>query len=94
MLQCYGEPVYCVSKDMLSQCANGKTPIERFMAVVAWNISTLRPLMFGVAPYNPILGETHHVSRGTLNVLLEQVFAIALYFFPFLFTLLWYCTCL
>ena len=66
---------------MLSQCANGKTPIERFMAVVAWNISTLRPLMFGVAPYNPILGETHHVSRGTLNVLLEQVFA-------FLFTLL------
>ncbi|XP_057467098.1 oxysterol-binding protein-related protein 4B-like [Actinidia eriantha] len=73
MLQCYGEPVYCVSKDMLSQCANGKTPIERFMAVVAWNISTLRPLMFGVAPYNPILGETHHVSRGTLNVLLEQV---------------------
>ncbi|PNX56971.1 oxysterol-binding protein-related protein 4B-like, partial [Trifolium pratense] len=29
--------------------------------------------MFGLAPYNPILGETHHVSKGNLNVLLEQV---------------------
>lgn len=47
--------------------------MERFISVVAWSVSTLRPLMFGVAPYNPILGETHHVSRGTLNVLLEQV---------------------
>ncbi|KAL7224838.1 hypothetical protein ACSBR1_026176 [Camellia fascicularis] len=73
MLQCYGESLYCISKDMLSPCANGKTPLDRFISVVAWNISTLRPLMFGVAPYNPILGETHHVSRGTLNVLLEQV---------------------
>lgn len=32
--------------------------------------------MFGVAPYNPILGETHHASRGNLNVLLEQVLYI------------------
>ncbi|THG09653.1 hypothetical protein TEA_014597 [Camellia sinensis var. sinensis] len=73
MLQCYGESLYCISKDMLSPCASGKTPLDRLISVVAWNISTLRPLMFGVAPYNPILGETHHVSRGTLNVLLEQV---------------------
>lgn len=73
MLQLYGEPVYCVSKDTLGQCANGSSPIDRFISVVAWNISTLRPLMFGVSPYNPTLGETHHVSRGTLNVLLEQV---------------------
>ncbi|GMJ07145.1 OSBP(oxysterol binding protein)-related protein 4C [Hibiscus trionum] len=29
--------------------------------------------LFGVAPYNPVLGETHHVSSGTLNVLLEQI---------------------
>ncbi|KVH87439.1 Oxysterol-binding protein [Cynara cardunculus var. scolymus] len=72
-LQCYGESVYCVNSDMLTKCANGETPLERFISVVAWTISTLRPLMFGVAPYNPILGETHHVSRGNLNVLLEQV---------------------
>ncbi|KAM7477770.1 hypothetical protein LguiA_025983 [Lonicera macranthoides] len=72
-LQCYGESVYCVGDDLLSKCANGRTPIERFTSVIAWSISTLRPLMFGVAPYNPILGETHHVSRGSLNVLLEQV---------------------
>ncbi|KAI3775279.1 hypothetical protein L1987_49850 [Smallanthus sonchifolius] len=72
-LQCYGESVYCVNSDILSRCANGETPIERFTSVVAWSISTVRPLMFGVAPYNPILGETHHVSRGNLNVLLEQV---------------------
>ncbi|CAO2841784.1 unnamed protein product [Amaranthus hypochondriacus] len=72
-LQCYGESVYCVKKDMLSKCVNGETAVDRMIAVVAWSISSLRPLMFGVAPYNPILGETHHVSRGTLNVLLEQV---------------------
>ncbi|KAA8522705.1 hypothetical protein F0562_009133 [Nyssa sinensis] len=72
-LQCYGESVYCVSDDILGRCASGESSLERFTSVVAWNISILRPLMFGVAPYNPILGETHHVSRGTLNVLLEQV---------------------
>ncbi|XAR56069.1 hypothetical protein NMG60_11036373 [Bertholletia excelsa] len=73
MLQCYGESVYCTGKDLLSECAKGKSPMERFIGVVAWSISTTRPLMFGVSPYNPILGETHHVSRGSLNVLLEQV---------------------
>nr|XP_043626619.1 oxysterol-binding protein-related protein 4C [Erigeron canadensis] len=72
-LQCYGESVYSVNNDILSRCANGGSSLERFTSVVAWSISTLRPLMFGVAPYNPILGETHHVSRGNLNVLLEQV---------------------
>jgi len=41
--------------------------------VVAWSISTTRPSSFGVAPYTPTLGETHHVSKGNLNVLLEQV---------------------
>ncbi|XP_023757643.1 oxysterol-binding protein-related protein 4C [Lactuca sativa] len=72
-LQCYGESVYCVNNDILTRCANGGSPLERFTSVVAWSISTFRPLMFGVAPYNPVLGETHHVSRGNLNVLLEQV---------------------
>ncbi|KAL8223514.1 hypothetical protein R6Q57_018989 [Mikania cordata] len=72
-LQCYGESVYCVNNDILSRCANGGTALERFTSVVAWSISMYRPLTFGVAPYNPILGETHHVSRGNLNVLLEQV---------------------
>ncbi|CAA2950482.1 oxysterol-binding protein-related protein 4B-like [Olea europaea var. sylvestris] len=72
-LQCYGESVYCTKTDMLSKCNNGETPLDRFISVIAWSISTTRPLIFGVAPYNPILGETHHVSRGTLNVLLEQV---------------------
>ncbi|XP_074280881.1 oxysterol-binding protein-related protein 4B-like isoform X2 [Silene latifolia] len=72
-LQCYGESVYCVNKDLLSKCSKGETAIERMISVVAWSMSTLRPLMFGVVPYNPILGETHHASKGTLNVLLEQV---------------------
>ncbi|KAL2534470.1 Oxysterol-binding protein-related protein 4B [Abeliophyllum distichum] len=72
-LQCYGESVYCNSSDMLNKCAKQETALDRFTSVVAWSISTVRPLMFGVAPYNPVLGETHHVSRGTLNVLLEQV---------------------
>ncbi|XP_062077408.1 oxysterol-binding protein-related protein 4B-like [Humulus lupulus] len=72
-LQCYGESVYCVSDDLLGKCNRGESPIERFKAVLAWNISTLRPSIFGVAPYNPILGETHHVSRGTLIVLFEQI---------------------
>lgn len=72
-LQCYGESVYCINNDMLKKCVEGESSIERFKAVVAWSISTVRPLMFGVAPYNPILGETHHVSNGTINVLLEQV---------------------
>ncbi|KAK4391967.1 Oxysterol-binding protein-related protein 4B [Sesamum angolense] len=53
--------------------AKGETPLNRFVSVVAWSISMVRPLAFGLAPYNPVLGETHHVSRGTLNVLLEQV---------------------
>ncbi|KAK8655144.1 hypothetical protein V6N13_107734 [Hibiscus sabdariffa] len=48
-------------------------PVDRFVSVVCWNISTLRPPMFGLAPYNPVLGETHHVSRASLNVLLEQI---------------------
>ncbi|KAK4747364.1 hypothetical protein SAY87_026401 [Trapa incisa] len=43
------------------------------ISVVAWIVSVPRPLIFGVAPYNLILGETHHVSRGNLNILLEQV---------------------
>ncbi|KAL8509679.1 hypothetical protein ACS0TY_016771 [Phlomoides rotata] len=72
-LQCYAESVYCFRSNMLSKCARADTPCERFIAVVAWSISTLRPLPFGVAPYNPVLGETHHVSRGSLNVLVEQV---------------------
>ncbi|MCD9560296.1 hypothetical protein HAX54_018818 [Datura stramonium] len=72
-LQCYGESVYCINNDMLSKCGKGESSLERLTSVVGWSISTLRPLMFGVAPYNPILGETHHVSRASLNVLLEQV---------------------
>ncbi|KAG5594314.1 hypothetical protein H5410_035546 [Solanum commersonii] len=72
-LQCYGETVYCINNDMLSKCGKGENSLERLKSVVGWSISTLRPLMFGVVPYNPILGETHHVSRASLNVLLEQV---------------------
>ncbi|XP_010277207.1 PREDICTED: oxysterol-binding protein-related protein 4C [Nelumbo nucifera] len=72
-LQCFGESVYCIGDDLLHKCVAGKNPLERFVAVVAWSISTARPMIFGVAPFNPTLGETHHVSKGTLNVLLEQV---------------------
>ncbi|XP_044441410.1 oxysterol-binding protein-related protein 4C isoform X2 [Triticum aestivum] len=72
-LQLYGEIVYCDGDDYLSRCGKGKDSLERFTAVVAWSISTTRPPIFGFAPYNPVLGETHHVSRGSLHVLLEQV---------------------
>ncbi|KAM2542876.1 hypothetical protein TB2_022262 [Malus domestica] len=72
-LQCFGESVYCVGNDLLGRCNKAETPHDRFTAVVSWSISTLRPVIFGIAPYNPILGETHHVTRGNLNVLLEQV---------------------
>ncbi|KAK9029494.1 hypothetical protein V6N11_026608 [Hibiscus sabdariffa] len=72
-LQCYGEQVFCTGTDVLSRCNMPENPLERFLSVVAWSISMCRPLVFGVAPYNPVLGETHHVSSGTLNVLLEQI---------------------
>ncbi|BAT06256.1 oxysterol-binding protein-related protein 4B isoform X1 [Oryza sativa Japonica Group] len=72
-LQLYGEGVYCVGKDYLRRCAKGSDAVERFAAVVGWSISTTRPPIFGFAPYNPVLGETHHVSSGSLHVLLEQV---------------------
>ncbi|WCJ42262.1 OSBP(oxysterol binding protein)-related protein 4B [Euphorbia peplus] len=72
-LQCFGETVYAVKKDMLKRCNNGENSLERMKAVVAWSISTTRPAIFGVAPYNPVLGETHHVSTGSLNLFLEQV---------------------
>lgn len=72
-LQCFGEPVYCTGNDMLTKCNSLESPLERFTTVVAWSISMNRPAVFGSVPYNPILGETHHVSRGSLNILLEQV---------------------
>ncbi|XP_049931769.1 oxysterol-binding protein-related protein 4C-like isoform X1 [Nymphaea colorata] len=72
-LQSYGECVYSIGEDLLGRCAEGKSSLERFNAAVAWCISTTRPVAFGMAPFNPILGETHHVSMGSLNVLLEQV---------------------
>ncbi|RZS23780.1 hypothetical protein BHM03_00056813, partial [Ensete ventricosum] len=78
-LQCYGEAVYCIGEDYLNKCAKGKSSLERFASVVAWSISTTRPALFGQAPFNPILGETHHVSRGSLNVLLEQVMTLTLH---------------
>lgn len=72
-LQCFGESAYCVGSEMLERCWKAETPLARLTSVVSWSISTTRPVFFGVAPYNPILGETHHVSRGNLNFLLEQV---------------------
>jgi hypothetical protein len=72
-LQMYGESIYCCRNELLRECARGSTPLQRFMSVVAWHISTTRLGPFGQAPFNPVLGETHHVSAGNLNVLLEQV---------------------
>jgi hypothetical protein len=75
---------------MLSICNRGQSPLDRFIYVVAWSISTTRPVSFGVAPYNPILGETHHVSKGNLNVLLEQVFVSQLNSkFSYLYLTMW-----
>ncbi|KAL6661118.1 hypothetical protein ACP70R_000502 [Stipagrostis hirtigluma subsp. patula] len=75
-LQMYGEGVYCAGEDYLGRCSQGKDSLDRLTAVVAWSISTTRPPIFGFAPYNPVLGETHHVSKGSLNVLLEQFSAL------------------
>ncbi|CAN8248383.1 unnamed protein product [Cochlearia groenlandica] len=73
-LQCYGEMIYCFDgQDLLGECGLRDKPIQRFKSIVTWHISTLRPLIFGMAPYNPIVGETHHVSNGHVNVLLEQI---------------------
>ncbi|XP_002969003.2 oxysterol-binding protein-related protein 4B isoform X1 [Selaginella moellendorffii] len=72
-LQLYGEMVYCFTQDILSQCADAATPMDRFLHALRWHISATRQPHFGKAPYNPILGETHHASVGDLNVLLEQV---------------------
>eukprot|EP00249_Psilotum_nudum_P032506 c48108_g1_i1 orf=406-1542(-) len=72
-LQVYGESVYSSPQDLLSRCAKALSPLDRFVNVVAWHISTTRPAPLGQAPLNPILGETHHVSNGDLNVILEQV---------------------
>ncbi|KAG7546168.1 Oxysterol-binding protein superfamily [Arabidopsis suecica] len=73
-LQCYGEMVYSFGgQDLLGECSRRDLPIERFKSVVTWNISTLRPLVFGMSPYNSVLGETHHVSNGHINVIAEQV---------------------
>lgn len=72
-LQCYGEMMYSFDgPDLLGECGRGDQPIERLKSMVTWYISTLRPLIFGMAPYNPIIGETHHVSNGHINVLIEQ----------------------
>ncbi|KAF3604477.1 hypothetical protein F2Q69_00034048 [Brassica cretica] len=60
-------------QDLIGECSRRDLPIERLKSVVAWNISTLRPIVFGMSPYNPVLGETHHVSHGHINVLTEQV---------------------
>lgn len=69
--------MYSNNNDLLRKCATGigeiNSALERFLCVVAWSISAVRPLAFGVTPFNPILGETHHVSNANLNVLLEQV---------------------
>ncbi|CAN7071725.1 unnamed protein product [Brassica oleracea var. botrytis] len=73
-LQCYGEMIYSFcGQDLIGECSRRDLPIERLKSVVAWNISTLRPIVFGMSPYNPVLGETHHVSHGHINVLTEQV---------------------
>ncbi|ESQ42678.1 hypothetical protein EUTSA_v10015272mg [Eutrema salsugineum] len=73
-LQCYGEMVYSFNgQDLLGECGRRDQPIERLKSMVTWNISTLRPLIFGMAPYNPVVGETHHVSNGHVNVLVEQI---------------------
>ncbi|XP_024005212.1 oxysterol-binding protein-related protein 4B isoform X1 [Eutrema salsugineum] len=73
-LQCYGEMIYSFNgQDLLGECSRRELPIERLKSVVTWNISKLRPVIFGQAPYNPVIGETHHVSNGPINVLIEQV---------------------
>ncbi|CAA7060300.1 unnamed protein product [Microthlaspi erraticum] len=73
-LQSFGEVIYSFSGlDLLGECSRRDLPIERLKTVVAWYISQFRPVIFGMSPFNPVLGETHHVSNGDINVLIEQV---------------------
>jgi hypothetical protein len=73
-LQLTSEAIYCCGReDLLSHCAGGDSPAARFLRVLAWHFSTLRSMPFCQAPFNPVLGETHHVSSGSLNVMVEQV---------------------
>lgn len=77
MLQVEGplltESDYLNVQALLAACTEGATPLERLLAVVRWHLSTVRSPLFGKAPYNPIEGETHHVSAGGLHLLAEQV---------------------
>ncbi|GAQ84545.1 hypothetical protein KFL_001940020 [Klebsormidium nitens] len=72
-LQLYGEAIYACNQTFLAACTEGASPLDRLLAVVRWHLSTVRSPLFGKAPYNPIEGETHHVSAGGLRLLAEQV---------------------
>ncbi|KAF6147547.1 hypothetical protein GIB67_008165 [Kingdonia uniflora] len=56
-LQCFGESVYCIGDDYLSRCSSGETPLDRFIAVVGWSISTTRPAVS--VSHNPPVSALH-----------------------------------
>lgn len=72
-LQMFAESMAVTGRDLLGACAAGDTPLARMIAVARWHIATVRPYPFGKAPYNPVLGETHHMAVGDTQVIAEQV---------------------
>lgn len=71
-LQLSGESLYSTREDLLSACLCGKTPLARMTDVVRWYLTTIREAAF-LSPYSPMLGETHHVTRGDISFQIEQV---------------------
>jgi hypothetical protein len=59
---CTGQFGLCLLHDVSNGARDNSQ--ERLAVVVAWSISTTRPTIFGFAPYNPVLGETQHVSTS------------------------------
>ncbi|KAI5074253.1 hypothetical protein GOP47_0010214 [Adiantum capillus-veneris] len=54
-LQSYGETMYCCGQDLVGACALGPNPLDRFLRVIAWHISTCRLVPFGQAMVDLVL---------------------------------------
>jgi len=66
--------------DLLPDIVAGKTPLDRLLAVLRFNLSGLAKERFGKKPYNPVLGEVfrcafahRQLSHGTTVLVAEQV---------------------
>lgn len=49
-VQCFSEQVYCCGQNLLEQCTDGASSLDRFLAVVRWHLSLVRPAHFSRFP--------------------------------------------